>query len=127
MSRPETARTAAVRLVLTLEAVEGFARLQEQQRVASLPPANGRGTATTRRNVPVREVYELVIRAFLERERAGEPIVILAAPESARRRLAWIDPEVKAELEAAARRFDVTIGALFYTATKAFFDGKPTD
>jgi len=125
--REIAARTAAVRLVLTPEAVEGFARLQEQQKVASLPPTNGRGAATTRRSVPVREVYELVIRAFLERERAGESIVILAAPESAPRRLAWIDPEVKAELEAAARRFDVTIGALFYTATRAFFDGKPTD
>ena len=39
-ARPEiAARTAAVRLVLTPEAVEGFARLQEQQKIASLPPA----------------------------------------------------------------------------------------
>lgn len=123
---PEAPKAGAVRLVLTPEGVANFARLQEDRQVASLPTINGQKAVTTRRTVPLRECYELVIRAFLERERAGESITILAAPESAARRMAWIDSEVKAELEAAARRFDVTLGALFYTATRSFFDSQPT-
>ena len=115
-------KTAAIRIVLTDEAAAEFARLQQERAVATLQPANGGPIVTTRRAVPVREVYELIIRAFLDRERAGEAITVLYPPESVRRRVVLIDAEVKAELEAAARRLDVSVVALFHAAARAFLD-----
>jgi hypothetical protein len=129
VARPEgTGRTTAgVRLVLTREAEASYARLQEARRVATLPSTGGRPGASTRRAVPLREVYELVIRAFLDRQQAGESIPILAPPESATRRLTWIDADVKTELQEAAKRLDVSVDAVFYTATRAFFGDEMAD
>jgi hypothetical protein len=119
-------KLAAVRIVVSDDAAAAYARLQEVRRVVTQPAAGGRAVSTVRRRVPVREVYEFVIRAFLDREAAGEKVVVLYPPESARRRLAWIDADVKAELEEAARRLDVSASALFYTATRALIEGRLT-
>jgi hypothetical protein len=122
-------RVANVRLVLTPAAEAAFAQLREQRRVANLRAveAGEQSVSAGRLNKAVgREVYELVIRAFLERDRAGEHIAILAPPANAKRRGAWLDIEVKAELDALARRHNTTIGAVFYTATKAWLEGHLT-
>jgi hypothetical protein len=115
-------KTGAVRIIVTDHAARAFARLKAERRVVALTP----GTTTTRA-VPDREVYELVISAFLERERAGEAVTILYPPESARRRTVWIDSTIKAELEAAAKRLDVSVGALFFTATQPFIAEEHTE
>jgi hypothetical protein len=120
--RPDGAehKTGAVRIIVTDEAARAFAQLKAERRVVTLTPAsNGRPATTTTRAVPDREVYELVISAFLDRERGGEAVTILYPPESARRRTVWIDSAIKSELEAAAKRLDVSVGALFFTATQA--------
>jgi hypothetical protein len=118
-------RTIPIRIVLTDAAAAEFARLQEERRTVTLTPDGGnQPRAAVRRAVPAREVYELIARAFLQHERVGGAIPILYPPDGAPRRLAWIDSDVKAELEAAAKRLDVSILALFYTATQAFLEGR---
>lgn len=108
-------KTGAVRIIVTEDAARAFARIKEERRIVTLTP-----DTTTTRAVPDREVYELVISSLLERVRGGEAVTIVYPPESARRRLVWIDAGIKAELEAAAKRLDVSVGALFYTATLPF-------
>jgi hypothetical protein len=122
-------KTGAVRIIVTDEAARAFARLKAERRVVTLTPAaNGRPGTTTTRSVPDREVYELVISSYLDREKAGEPVTILYPPESAKRRTVWIDSGIKAQLEAAAKRLDVSVGALFFTATQAVIEGgQPND
>ena len=118
-----THKTGAVRIIVTDAAAAAFIRVKDDRRHVTLTPATeGRPAKTTRRAVPDREVYELVICAFLDRERAGERVTILFPPESAKRRTVWINAEIKAELETAARRLDVSVGALFYTATRALIE-----
>ena len=120
-------RTIPIRIVLTEAAAAEFARLQEERRTVTLTPDGGdQPRAAVRRAVPAREVYELIARAFLHHERTGGTIPILYPPDRAPRRLAWIDADVKAELEAAAKRLDVSVLALFYTATQALLEGRLT-
>jgi hypothetical protein len=120
-------RTIPIRIVLTDAAAAEFARLQEERRTVTLTPGGSNQPPTAvRRVVPAREIYELIARAFLHHERAGGAMPILYPPDGAPRRLAWIDGDVKVELEAAAKRLDVSVLALFYTATQAFLEGRLT-
>jgi hypothetical protein len=112
-------KTGAVRIIVTDEAARAFARLKAERRIVTLTPAtDDRPAKTTTRSVPDREIYELVISSFLQREREGQAARILYPPESARRRTVWIEASIKAELEEAAKRLDVSVGALFFTATQ---------
>jgi len=122
-------KTGAVRIIVTDEAAQAFVRLKAERRIVTLTPAaNGQPGTTTMRSVPDREVYELVISSYLDREKAGEAVTILYPPESAKRRTVWINSDIKAQLEAAAKRLDVSVGALFFTATQALIEGlRPAD
>ena len=121
-------KTGAVRIIVTDEAAQAFARLKAERRIVTLTPAaNGQPGTTTMRSVPDREVYELVISSYLDREKAGEAVTILYPPESAKRRTVWINSGIKAQLEAAAKRLDVSVGALFFTATQAIVEGLQSD
>jgi hypothetical protein len=121
-------KTGAVRIIVTDEAARAFARLKAERRIVTLTPAtDDRPAKTTTRAVPDREIYELVITSFLERERAGQGATILYPPESAKRRTVWIEASIKAELEKAAKRLDVSVGALFFTATQVLLGAVAAD
>jgi hypothetical protein len=121
-------KTGAVRIIVTDEAARAFARLKAERRIVTLTPAtDDRPAKTTTRWVPDREIYELVILSFLQREREGLDAKILYPPESARRRTVWIEASIKAELEEAAKRLDVSVGALFFTATQVLLAADADD
>ena len=123
--RGRRTKTGAIRIVVTEESAAEFARLRAERSVVSLTGRKARdGSSTTRRSVTAREIYELVICNLLDSERAGHPITVLYPPESAHRQLVWIASDIKVELEAAARRLDVSVPALFFTATVALLKRK---